>query len=215
LILSRLGLDGAAHVDALSGGWRRRVLLARALVGQPDVLLLDEPTNHLDIDSRTALIEAINEYPGAIVLVSHDRHLLDACAERLWLVSGGKVSPFDGDLNDYRRRVLSDRDGGSTHASTKRNGKPSRDNASRNAPAPRRADAKPLRARITRAEAEIARITREIETLDAALADGSLFTRDPARATAMTKARADHADALARAEEDWLAAGAALEAATG
>jgi ATP-binding cassette subfamily F protein 3 len=190
-------------------------MLGLATFGGPHLLILDEPTNHLDIDSRTALIEAINEYPGAIVLVSHDRHLLDACAERLWLVSGGKVSPFDGDLNDYRRRVLSDRDGGSAHASTKRNGKPSRDNASRNAPAPRRADAKPLRARITRAEAEIARITREIETLDAALADGSLFTRDPARATAMTKARADHADALARAEEDWLAAGAALEAATG
>jgi ATP-binding cassette subfamily F protein 3 len=209
------GENADKKVEKLSGGEKARLMLGLATFGGPHLLILDEPTNHLDIDSRTALIEAINEYPGAIVLVSHDRHLLDACAERLWLVSGGKVSPFDGDLNDYRRRVLSDRDGGSTHASTKRNGKPSRDNASRNAPAPRRADAKPLRARITRAEAEIARITREIETLDAALADGSLFTRDPARATAMTKARADHADALARAEEDWLAAGAALEAATG
>ena len=72
-------------------------------------MILDEPTNHLDIDSRAALIEAINDYAGAVVLISHDRHLIDACADRLWLVADGTVSPFDGDLDEYRRQVLSDR----------------------------------------------------------------------------------------------------------
>ena len=86
-------------------------MLGLATFGGPHLLILDEPTNHLDIDSRTALIEAINDYPGAVILVSHDRHLLDACADRLWLVADGKVTAFDGDLDDYRRRVLSDRDG--------------------------------------------------------------------------------------------------------
>ena len=87
-------------------------MLGLATFGGPHLLILDEPTNHLDIDSRAALIEAINEYPGAVILVSHDRHLLDACADRLWLVADGKVTTFDGDLDDYRRRVLSDRDDG-------------------------------------------------------------------------------------------------------
>jgi ATP-binding cassette subfamily F protein 3 len=209
------GENADKKVEKLSGGEKARLMLGLATFGGPHLLILDEPTNHLDIDSRAALIEAINEYPGATVLVSHDRHLLDACADRLWLVSGGKVTSFDGDLDDYRRRVLSDRDDGSDWSKPKRNGKTPRDSTQRNAPAPRRADSKPLRQRITRAEAEIARLTREIDTLDAALTSGELFAREPAKAAAMAKTRAEHADALARAEEDWLAAGAALEAATG
>ena len=178
----------------------------------PHLLILDEPTNHLDIDSRTALIEAINDYPGAVILVSHDRHLLDACADRLWLVADGKVTSFDGDLNDYRRRVLSDRDGDS--ARNERAAKPPRNSENRKNTGERRPAPKPLRQRVVRAEAEIARLTREIEQLDAALADGGLFTRDPAKAAAIAKTRSENASALAKAEEDWLAAGAALEAAT-
>ena len=95
-------------------------MLGLATFGGPHLLILDEPTNHLDIDSRAALIEAINDYPGAVILVSHDRHLLDACADRLWLVADGKVTSFDGDLDDYRRRVLSDRDGSGDKARAER-----------------------------------------------------------------------------------------------
>ena len=184
-------------------------MLGIATFGGPHLLILDEPTNHLDIDSRTALIEAINDYPGAVILVSHDRHLLDACADRLWLVAEGKVTTFDGDLNDYRRRVLSDRDDSSDKGRTERAAKPPRNSEDRKRPA-----AKPLRQRVVQAEAEIARLTREIDKLDMALADGELFTRDPAKAAAIAKARSENASALAKAEEDWLAAGAALEAAT-
>src|SRR5438876_280059 len=104
------GLNADKKVEKLSGGEKARLMLGLATFGGPHMLILDEPTNHLDIDSRTALIEAINDYSGAVILVSHDRHLLDACADRLWLVADGKVMTFDGDLDDYRRRVLSDRD---------------------------------------------------------------------------------------------------------
>jgi ATP-binding cassette subfamily F protein 3 len=204
--------DGAdKQVGSLSGGEKARLMLGLATFGAPHLLILDEPTNHLDIDSRAALIEAINEYSGAVILVSHDRHLLDACADRLWLVSGGKAAPFDGDLDEYRRRVLSDRADGRERPPAKA----PRDDAQKKAAAARRAETKPLRERVNRAEAEIARLTREIEKLDAALADGGLFVRDPPKAAVIAKARAEHAAALARAEEDWLAAGAALEAAAG
>src|SRR5207249_9126679 len=90
----------------LSGGEKARLLLGLATFRGPHLVILDEPTNHLDIDSRAALVAAINAYPGAVVLVSHDRYLIEACAERLWLVAGGAVHPFEGDLDDYRRSVL-------------------------------------------------------------------------------------------------------------
>src|SRR4029077_3748718 len=80
--------------------------LGIATFSGPHLLILDEPTNHLDIDSRAALTEAINEYSGAVILVSHDRYLIEACADRLWLVGEGTVAPLDGDLHDYRRLVL-------------------------------------------------------------------------------------------------------------
>ena len=182
-------------------------MMGLATFGGPHLLILDEPTNHLDIDSRAALIEAINDYSGATILVSHDRHLLDACADRLWLVADGTVTPFDGDLDDYRRRVLSERDDGE-----ERPRKTVRRETGAKRPAGR-IDKKPLRERVNKAEAEMTRLNREIAKLDAALADGTLFSRDPAQAAAMSKSRAECADALAKAEEDWLAAGAALESA--
>src|ERR1043166_3365933 len=192
------GLNADKKVEKLSGGEKARLMLGLATFGGPHSLILDEPTNHLDIDSRTALIEAINDYSGAVILVSHDRHLLDACADRLWLVADGKVRPFGGDLDDYRRRGLSDRNDKSEERPRK--------SATKDAKAVRAAERinkKPLLDRLTRAEAEIARLTREIETLDAALADGGLFSRDPAKAAAMAKSRAEGANALAQAEEDW------------
>jgi ATP-binding cassette subfamily F protein 3 len=203
------GLNADKKIEKLSGGEKARLMLGLATFGGPHMLILDEPTNHLDIDSRTALIEAINDYSGAVILVSHDRHLLDACADRLWLVADGKVTTFDGDLDDYRRRVLSDRDDSGDRGRAERAAKPPRHSGN----GVKRPAAKPLRQRVERAEAEVTRLTREIEKLDAALADGQLYTREPAKAAAIAKARSKNANALAKAEEDWLAAGAALEAA--
>src|SRR6185295_1477 len=96
-------------VRDLSGGERARLNLALVTYDAPALLILDEPTNHLDIEAREALVQAINDFPGAVVLVSHDRHLLELVADRLWLVADGTVRPFDGDLDDYERKVL---DGG-------------------------------------------------------------------------------------------------------
>jgi ATP-binding cassette subfamily F protein uup len=104
LVLSRLGLDGEAIVDTLSGGWRRRVLLARALVGQPDLLLLDEPTNHLDIDTITWLEEFLAGYHGAVAFVTHDRAFLQRVATRIVELDRGRLTSWPGDYATYLRR---------------------------------------------------------------------------------------------------------------
>jgi ATP-binding cassette subfamily F protein 3 len=208
-----IGFSGDAGNNAvknLSGGEKARLLLALATFQAPHLVILDEPTNHLDIDSRAALIEAINEYPGAVILVSHDRYLLEACADRLWLVAGGRVTPFDGDLDDYVKFVLSER--GGKAASEKATPQSDRAQA-RKAAADKRVETAPLRKRVQKAEADIARLTKELEKLDATLADGSLFTRDAAKAAAIAKSRADTAAAIAAAEEEWLTASHALESA--
>jgi ATP-binding cassette, subfamily F, member 3 len=201
-----------AKVATLSGGEKARLLLGLATVQGPHLLILDEPTNHLDIDSRAALIEAINDYSGAVVLISHDRYLIEACADRLWLVADGTVSPFDGDLDEYRSKVLSDgRETGSGTGRDRTGGdaRPSRTDI-RRAAAQMRAELAPLRQRIARAEAEIGRLTRELKELDAALTRPELYA-DPARATDRAKARAQAAEALAAAETDWLAASTEYE----
>jgi ATP-binding cassette subfamily F protein 3 len=194
-------------VATLSGGEKARLLLGLATFGGPHLLILDEPTNHLDIDSRAALVEAINEYPGAVILISHDRHLVEACADRLWLVADGTVAPYEGDLDDYRRLVL----GREARASESRETaeKVSRTDQ-RRAAAEKREELKPLKRRIDAAEKTVARLTADIASIDQQLADG-LFARDPGKATALSKQRAEAADALAQAEEDWLTASAAYE----
>jgi ATP-binding cassette subfamily F protein 3 len=213
-----IGFSGEAAdtpVGELSGGEKARLLLGLATFAGPHLVILDEPTNHLDIDSRAALIAAINAYPGAVVLVSHDRYLLDACAERLWLVAGGAVAPFDGDLDDYRREVVAGRhSGGADKPRAPRAAARATRSEQRRLAADKRVELAPLRARIAAAEAEMTRLSREIARLDAALAAPDVFAHDPARAAAHAKARSETAAALARSEEEWLAASAAYEAAT-
>jgi ATP-binding cassette subfamily F protein 3 len=161
------------------------------------MIILDEPTNHLDIDSRAVLAEAINEFPGAVIMVSHDRYLIEACADRLWVVADHAVTPYDGDLDDYRRTVLSAR--GERDTAERRNGseKPRRDKAEKRVPP---------KQRIARAESEIERISEIIAKIDVALALPDLFKRDPKQAAQLGKARASAASALQRAEEEWLEA---------
>jgi ATP-binding cassette, subfamily F, member 3 len=197
-----------APVETLSGGEKARLLMGLATFEGPHLVILDEPTNHLDIDSRAALVEAINDYPGAAILVSHDRHLIEACADRLWLVGDGTVVPYQGDLDDYRRLVL----GGATRRESQRDERASRTDQ-RRAAAEKREELKPLKRRIDKAEQAVARLSAEIALIDAELAT-DLFARDPAKATELSKSRAKAADALARAEEDWLAASAQYEEAT-
>ncbi|MFT6671427.1 MAG: ATP-binding cassette subfamily F protein 3 [Afipia broomeae] len=202
------GKAGDTKVSSLSGGEKARLLLGLATFYGPNMIILDEPTNHLDIDSRAALAEAINDFPGAIIMVSHDRYLIEACADQLWVVADRAVTPYDGDLDDYRRSVLTSR---GTRASSRDragnergNGKPVRAKSEKRVP---------LKQKISNAESEIARITGIIEKIDAALALPDLFKRDPKQAAQLTKARASAADALQRAEDEWLEASSYDEAA--
>lgn len=196
-------------VSSLSGGEKARLLLGLATFSGPHLIILDEPTNHLDIDSRAALIEAINDFPGAVILVSHDRYLLEASADRLLLVADGKVEPFEGDLDDYRRYVLSE---GRVKPKSVTAPAPNRSNARRDS-AEKRAELGPLRKRIGDADARVKKLHAELTKFDTALSDADLFARDPAKAARLAKARSDAADALARAEEEWLAASGEYEAA--
>jgi ATP-binding cassette subfamily F protein 3 len=201
-----IGFSGKAAdtlVSSLSGGEKARLLLGLATFYAPNMIILDEPTNHLDIDSRAALAEAINEFPGAIIMVSHDRYLIEACADQLWVVAGGAVATYDGDLEDYRRLVLSgDRKPPVARERGEENGKPQRSRGEKKLP---------LRQKVASAEAEIARIGGIIEKIDAALALPDIFTRDPKQAAQLAKARAAAANALQRAEEQWLEASAELD----
>ncbi|CCE01934.1 ABC-F family ATP-binding cassette domain-containing protein [Bradyrhizobium sp. STM 3809] len=198
-----IGFSGKAAdtlVRSLSGGEKARLLLGLATFFGPNMIILDEPTNHLDIDSRAALAEAINEFPGAVIMVSHDRYLIEACADRLWVVADRGVKTYDGDLDDYRRMILSSRSGAAARETerapaSERTERPRGDN--------RRGA---LKQKITAAEAEIARITDIIAKIDSALSLPDIFTRDPKQAAQLSKARANAADALARAEEQWLEA---------
>jgi ATP-binding cassette subfamily F protein 3 len=194
-------------VSRLSGGEKARLLLGLSTFDQPHLIILDEPTNHLDIDSRAALVEAINDYPGAVILVSHDRYLLEACVERLWLVENGSVAPFDGDLDQYRRMVLR----GDRRSSNGVKAEPVSKIDARRVAADKRAELAPLRQKIATAEKAITSHKAEIEKLEKILA-GDLFAKDPKKGAQLSKARADAAAALERAEEEWLEASAALEA---
>src|SRR6516225_8968289 len=205
-----IGFSGKAadtSVKSLSGGEKARLLLGLATFFGPNMIILDEPTNHLDIDSRAALAEAINDFPGAVIMVSHDRFLIEACADRLWVVADQAVRNFDGDLDDYRRLVLSSR-------FVRVNAREGRERASRERPerggSERR---KPLMQRISEAEAEIARINGIIAKIDAALALPDIFNRDPRQAAQLTKARAAATEALRRVEDEWLAASTQHDAA--
>ncbi len=194
-------------VGSLSGGERARLMLALATLDKPNLLLLDEPTNHLDIDAREQLLDALNEFEGAVVLISHDRRLIEATAERLFLVANGAVEPFDGDLEDYRRFLLSN------EREPERKAAPVKPETARRDAAEKRRQLRPLKDKVEAAEAQIATLNSEIAKLDKALSDPLLFSRDPAKGAAVSKKRAEAAKKLEAAEARWLAANEAYEAA--
>ena len=204
-----IGFSGKAadtKAGKLSGGEKARLLLGLATFFGPNMIILDEPTNHLDIDSRGALAEAINEFPGAVIMVSHDRYLIEACADRLWIVADRTVTNYDGDLDEYRRLVLSTRNAEAPRERNTPSEKPQR---------PKPDNRGSLKKRIAEAEAEIARVSEIISKIDTALALPDIFTRDPKQAAQLSKARANAADALSRAEEQWLEASTQFDEAAG
>jgi ATP-binding cassette subfamily F protein 3 len=213
--VAQMGLAGNrmdTPAKDLSGGERAKLLLGLATMGGANLLILDEPTNHLDIDSRNALMEAINGYEGAVILISHDRHLVEACADRLWLVADGTVKPFDDDMEAYRNQVLGAARAKSRSDETAEKKAPSAQDRRREA-AEARAALAPLRKRIKAAETAMAKAEAEIAKRDERLANPDLYTKDPAKAATLNQERARWVEARERAEEDWLAASEAYEAA--
>ncbi len=210
--LARFGLD-ADRADTptgqLSGGERARLLLALATRDAPQLLILDEPTNHLDIDAREALVRALAEFGGAVLLITHDPHLVELVADRLWLVADGTAKPYDGDLDDYRA-LLSER------------GRPARAEAptrrdDRRGRAEVRVQTAPLRRQAKDAEAALARLATERAKLEARLADPALYAPGrTADVTADVTAANTRLAAIAReveaAEMAWLEAEEALAA---
>jgi ATP-binding cassette subfamily F protein 3 len=193
------------EVGKLSGGQKARLSLLLATLDAPHLLILDEPTNHLDIESREALVEALTAYAGAVILVSHDMHLLSLVADLLWLVKGGAVAPYAGDLESYRAELLA--------------GEPEDRAAARPAPkdqpaAPSRERILALRAEARKSEERVNKLSEMLQKLEEKLSEPELY--EASRAAERDRWLMKHAEARAamgRAEELWMAALEALEAA--
>ena len=213
--LARFGLPGDRQetpAKSLSGGEKARLLFNLITFEGPHLLILDEPTNHLDMDSRAELINAINAYDGAVVLISHDRYLIEACVDRLWLVADGTVKPYDDDIETYRQSLL----GRGPKDGAKRKG-PATDEKSvaRRSAAEQRKLLKPLRDEVSRWEKEADRLRGVIEVIDKGLAAPGLYEKDPKTATDLQIKRAKAVELLDSAETKWLEAEETLEDAQG
>ena len=190
------GQRADTRIEALSGGEKARLLMGLATFDGPQLLILDEPTNHLDIDSRGELIEAINDYEGACIIVAHDRRLLEACVDRLWLVANGTVKPFDGDLADYGRTVL----GQASPAPQKRC-----EAAPKPAPAPSRGRGQStLKRDLAALEERMNRFQDLLRRVDAALMEAGAAGGDALKMADLAERRGELERALASAEEAWL-----------
>ena len=185
---TRLGGFGLSQDKAdlpaarLSGGEKARLTFALMSALAPQILILDEPTNHLDVDSRDALVEAINDFAGAVILISHDRHLIELTADRLWLVADGRVRPFDGDIDSYRQGLLGRaRGNGADEAQTQR------------PPARRRAAQRlaPLRQAARQASASSSGLTRDRSALAARLTSAATYRLPGAEIEALARRGAD------------------------
>jgi ATP-binding cassette subfamily F protein 3 len=194
-------------ISTLSGGEKARLLIGLAAFDGPHLLILDEPTNHLDIEMREALVRALADYKGAVIIVSHDRFLLDSTCDQLWLVADGAVSPLEGDLDDYAKGILASRGGGRREPAEK----PAAKAASR-APEGSRPPGRDARKRVEALEQQIAKLEALIAKVDGALADANLYAVNPARAEQLARDRGALAARLAECEEAWLAASEELAA---
>jgi ATP-binding cassette subfamily F protein 3 len=214
---TRLGTYGFSADKAdtkcanLSGGEKARLLLALAAFSGPHLLILDEPTNHLDVDSREALVHALAAYEGAVILISHDRHLIEACADRLWVVRGGTVAPYDGDIDAYRAELLAERGAGTRRQAKRTDAGRNARADQRRANADRRASLAPLKKAMQATEKTVEAISAEITRLDQLLADPQLYARDAAGVQKAGIERGQLAKRLAQAEEAWLEASEAYE----
>ncbi|WP_035872373.1 ABC-F family ATP-binding cassette domain-containing protein [Cucumibacter marinus] len=218
----------------LSGGEKARLLMGLVTFSGPNLLILDEPTNHLDIDSRDALIQALNAFEGAVLIISHDRHLIEATVDQLWIAAEGTITVFDDDLEGYQRMLTNPggiaeggtpgiggngggtgtgRGSGNGSGDASGDGVPRDRKAERQRAAALREETAPLRKAIKAAEADMAKHQSALDKIDAKLADPKLYEGDPAETVKLTTEQARLKSALEDAEAQWLEASEALEAA--
>jgi ATP-binding cassette subfamily F protein 3 len=213
---SKLAQDGIGFekvettVANLSGGERARLLLNLVAREAPHLLILDEPTNHLDIDSRRALLDALNDYEGAVILITHDRSLMELVADRLWLAADGTIDPFDGDMEDYARLVL-DRARMAARGPGLAAEEPPKPAPAAPPPRPKTPSGN-ARRRAEAAEAALARAAATLAEIDGALTEPAVFATDPARAADLGRRREAAFAAVEAAEAEWLEAQEAYEA---
>lgn len=206
------GDDALAPVGPFSGGEKARLVLALLVYQKPAVLLLDEPTNHLDLEMRLALTLALQDFEGALVVVSHDRHLLRTVADDLWLVSDGQAKTFDGDLDDYRQWVAAKDKPVKTESVSTSTGSNKKND--RQAAAAQRQKLQPLRNAVKKAEQQMDKLQTKLSTVEEKLADGSLYedsNKDKLKTLLLDQAAVK--SELEQTESDWFEASEALETA--
>ncbi len=209
--LGRFGFPGAkatTKVAQLSGGERARLALALVTRNAPHLLILDEPTNHLDVDAREALVQSLNAYEGAVILISHDRHMVELTADRLVLVDDGTATDYAGSMEDYIGFVLGRPPRGEGKGRGERNAKADKKGGAKDREAMRA-----LKKQVTEAEQAVARLQAQISAIDKAMFDPKAAAPELARLTMgdLNRRRADHARALDRVEAEWLQASETLD----
>lgn len=212
---ARLARFGLGHEKAetqagkLSGGEKARLLFSLISFNAPHLLVLDEPANHLDMDSRAELIHALNAYDGAVVIISHDRNLLESVVDRLWLVDDGTVKSYEGSLEDYRKFQLEKN-------KVQKSGKTSVDEKkqSRKDSADKRRSLAPLRRKLEKIEADMEKSKLAMSKIDTALSHPDFYTNNPDQAVQLSQQRSKFQDHLDKLEEDWLEISETLESAS-
>jgi len=203
-------------VESLSGGEKARLLFALMSCGSPNILLLDEPTNHLDVDAREALVQALNAFEGAVILVSHDAHLIELVADRLWLVADGTCKPYEGSLDEYAAELQAARRA-RRQSDKERTEQPetSRDNKkqARKERAEQRQATAELRKTVKNAETRMAKLEAEKTALEARLADPEVYNGATRDLMALQLKHAEIKEKIAAVETEWLEAQEALEGA--
>ena len=210
--LGRFGFSGnraTSQIGTLSGGERARLALALVTRDAPHLLILDEPTNHLDIDAREALVQALNSYSGAVILISHDRHMVELTADRLVLVDGGTAKEYAGSVEDYIDFIL-----GRNQPRGNGDAKVKGTKQDRKATAKAREDLRVLKKQVSETEARMAAVQAQLSAIDHAMFDPASAVADLAKLTMgeLSRRRGTVAAELEAAEAEWLAASTALDA---
>ncbi|NMP30412.1 ATP-binding cassette domain-containing protein [Thalassotalea sp. M1531] len=200
------GDQALALASTMSGGEKARLVLALIVLEKPQLLLLDEPTNHLDLEMRQALVMALQDFEGAIILIAHDRYLLESCVDEFWLVGQGKASEFSGDIDDYQQWLNDDKKASTAKANEQKSPTTNIDKKQqRQQQAELRKKAAPLKKLVDKINQKMEKWQEELEEIEAILADGGIYqSDDKEKLQSLLKQQAKLADDIAEAEMEWL-----------